>query len=389
MSGAQGYFGVWNKVTGASERFPLTDEGWTEAWSRFAGQEQKAAAEFARAFVGPSFDQPRTAGLQLPERPALHGCAICHRSPTDHFTFRSNQGLLLTRRRFTFEGSLCRDCARGAFRTHQARNMTWGWWGLISFFVTIGYLISNIREVSKARALSEPRPEADEERQQELRGRPVLFRPLSWVGIILLGAALFGVYTYEKGPGPLESIDRDFSDPSSGPPTFDRPGVTARYEDGRYRIRIDADSEIIDSVLPSSLPAVTVGVDARKTSSSSDEGYFGVGCVADHGRQQAYHFVVDPDAHEFVVLKSDRDEGGVLDRGTDDAILATDDPIEIKGQCSSVDGTVSLVMFVNGRQVTTLTDHAGFASFEGMALVVLAKDAGADATFFQAWLHKV
>lgn len=389
-SGGKGFYGVWNKTSGASERFPLTQEGWGQAWKRFAGLERQAAAEVTRAFVDSSWDTPRTAGIRIPEGPVMEECAVCHRKPTDRFRFNANQGYLLTRRRSTFNGPLCRDCARGTFRAFQSKNMARGWWGLISFFATLGYLASNSGEMRKAKALADPMPSVDDERERALRGRPVLARPLSWIGLLLLAAVLVAGYAFSRGSAAgASSIEDDFSDPSSGWLTIDRPGVTAHYEGGRYRIRIDKGSEIIDKVLPVAFPAITVEIVARKTASYSGEGFHGVGCVASHERRQAYHFLVDPDTTEFLIIRVDQGRADVLGRGVDAAVLASDNPNDVQARCSSSGGRVNLSFVVNGKRVTSVMDDGGFDTFEGLSLVVISGDTSTDVTFSRASMRKL
>ncbi|QSQ19444.1 hypothetical protein JY651_29485 [Pyxidicoccus parkwayensis] len=71
------------------------------------------------------------------------------------------------RRSYTTSGELCRRCLNAAFWHHTLRNLTLGWWGTISFFVTWYYLLSNIVtyvqariEIGKTRQRHAPRPVA-------------------------------------------------------------------------------------------------------------------------------------------------------------------------------------------------------------------------------------
>jgi hypothetical protein len=70
-----------------------------------------------------------------------------------------NVGLLLMRREYSTEGQLCRRCLNEAFWHHTLRNVTLGWWGMISFFMTWYFLASNLITYMRARReLEQARP---------------------------------------------------------------------------------------------------------------------------------------------------------------------------------------------------------------------------------------
>ncbi|NND02728.1 MAG: hypothetical protein HKN91_08075 [Acidimicrobiia bacterium] len=112
-----------------------------------------------------------------------------------------------------FDGMLCRVCAKGAFREFQARNITRGWWGIVSFFATILYLLRNGWLYSfKKNSVLPPQP-SDPIADQVLSGRPVFARPsvvLLTVGFVVL--LVVGALTSE--PQPVAALDN-------------RPGTTA------------------------------------------------------------------------------------------------------------------------------------------------------------------
>ncbi|WP_224368798.1 hypothetical protein [Hyalangium versicolor] len=56
------------------------------------------------------------------------------------------------RREFTTEGQLCRKCLNSAFWHHTLRNVTLGWWGTISFFMTWYFLATNLIAYLRARS---------------------------------------------------------------------------------------------------------------------------------------------------------------------------------------------------------------------------------------------
>jgi hypothetical protein len=78
-----------------------------------------------------------------------------------------NVGMLFMRREFTTEGQLCKRCLSSAFWHHTLRNLTLGWWGTISFFMTWYYLASNLVTYVRARS------ELGRVRPREVRGTTV------------------------------------------------------------------------------------------------------------------------------------------------------------------------------------------------------------------------
>ena len=79
-------------------------------------------------------------------------CDTCSSTtPTAPAEFRHNVGMLLMRREYVTAGDFCRACLGRAFWHHTLRNLTLGWWGLLSFVMTWAFLASNV--VSYLRAL--------------------------------------------------------------------------------------------------------------------------------------------------------------------------------------------------------------------------------------------
>ncbi len=93
-------------------------------------------------------------------------CDSCLLSePSAYVELHHNVGMLFMRREYTTAGRLCRRCLRSAFWHHTLRNLTLGWWGTISFFMTWYFLASNLivyvrarSELGKARPSQAPRP---------------------------------------------------------------------------------------------------------------------------------------------------------------------------------------------------------------------------------------
>ena len=113
-------------------------------------------------------------------------CKTCQRRPTAFFRFRASSGFLLLRRVKTFEGALCLLCARKVFRDMQARNLTLGWWGLLSLPAMIVFMIDNRQAFDRGTAqLRRPLP-ADPTNDRKLVGRPVLARPSVLLALAIL-----------------------------------------------------------------------------------------------------------------------------------------------------------------------------------------------------------
>lgn len=70
--------------------------------------------------------------------------------PTAAVSFHHNIGLLLMRFHGRTAGRLCRSCVNSAFLKHSLINLTLGWWGVISFFVTPVFAIMNVVSIAGA-----------------------------------------------------------------------------------------------------------------------------------------------------------------------------------------------------------------------------------------------
>jgi hypothetical protein len=61
-------------------------------------------------------------------------------------TFHQNIGLLVMRFSKTLEGHFCKSCIHKSFWEFTVINLSLGWWGLISLFVTPYFILGNIVE---------------------------------------------------------------------------------------------------------------------------------------------------------------------------------------------------------------------------------------------------
>jgi hypothetical protein len=135
---------------------------------------------------GPTAARPPSTEAGGDDLPGTCGCMICGRRPTKLFSFSGNQGFLVFRKMFHSDGWLCSSCATGTFRSVQTRNLSWGWFGLISFVATIAYGIQNMVNYYQGRKeLTAPTP-ADRVLEKKLQGRPVLLGLLPRLGPILV-----------------------------------------------------------------------------------------------------------------------------------------------------------------------------------------------------------
>ena len=72
----------------------------------------------------------------------------------------------------------------------QSKTLTTGWWGTISLFVNVGAVISNTIELWKAHAKSRKLGINLNSTDSLPIGRPVLLRPFSWIGPIVIAIAV-------------------------------------------------------------------------------------------------------------------------------------------------------------------------------------------------------
>lgn len=163
-----------------------------------------------------------------------HGplCVACSRYPTRPLRLRSHSGFLLWRTSCELNGNFCRSCGTGVFRKVQARNITRGPWGIISFFATILALLGNTGRYSTFKAgIDRPTP-SHPVSERVIEGRGILRRPgvLVVLGIVIAVGAL--VISNVSQPSYTGS-----SSPGYAPPAVTRtvdftPGSCVAIEEG-------------------------------------------------------------------------------------------------------------------------------------------------------------
>ncbi len=136
-------------------------------------------------------------------------CEICRRKPAAPFSFQANVGMVFTRRVHSFNGWLCRTCAKGKFREFQGRNLAWGWFGLISFAATFAYAFGNLANYNKnRRGLAAPLA-TDTAQEAKLAGRPVILRALPGLAVV---AAIIAVVVVMGTLEAQKAADRPYID---------------------------------------------------------------------------------------------------------------------------------------------------------------------------------
>lgn len=327
-------------------------------------------------------------------------CAVCGRDPVAQFSFRSNIGYGIGRREETFEGPLCRECARGVFRRYQSRNLSRGWWGVISFVVTILYLFRNAAQVRRARSLHRPTPPLGPEEERRLRGKAVALHPAVWIGTLLVIAVIAGVVfiqtngTESGGSGDATLIQDDFSVPNGNWKALNNSSVQMGFAEGAYQILVRQAGQSYGSIRGSTTAgwqAVSVQVVASKATPATSEGFFGVACMSDVGGV-GYAFYIDPDARQYLIDRIGPQSSSDLAVGRDTrtaVLLGGTNKNVIHGYCvRRADGSAVLIMSVNGHSVLAARDPRGVPAFVGMGLFVDSLYGGTDVRFDDAAMER-
>jgi DnaJ domain len=124
--------------------------------------------------------------------PGAGQCDLCGFEPARRWTFQHQSSWLFGRRVHTHRSTLCRDCARAVGRTAQSRTVITGWWGFISLFTNLGYVITNTSGLWKVRVLDAPKRRDGDVvaplTKPMAAGRPVFLRAgfLALAGLLVL-----------------------------------------------------------------------------------------------------------------------------------------------------------------------------------------------------------
>ncbi len=90
--------------------------------------------------------------------PLCVSCGI--EAPVAHVEYNWNIGLMIVRFSGGYHGYFCRSCNWRYFWQSMAITFFLGWWGLISFFVTIGFLMANVIACVRSWSLAPAPPSA-------------------------------------------------------------------------------------------------------------------------------------------------------------------------------------------------------------------------------------
>lgn len=155
----------------------------------------KARAEYDRELDGYRSSQYYGSTSRTPPpppqwpRPNAVQCEYCGSGPARRIHLRRNVGLLLTRRRYGGDITLCRGCGITLFRQFQNSTMVKGWWGPISFFINVGCVFGNAASWLKIVNLDEPIPPTsplDVPLSRPMPPGPILLRRAGvWVTVAL------------------------------------------------------------------------------------------------------------------------------------------------------------------------------------------------------------
>ena len=86
-------------------------------------------------------------------------CESCNASaPTRNVTFYQNIGLLFIRYPSSVEGEMCKRCIHRFFWKMTLTSLVAGWWGIISFFMNIYFILNNIAQYASCLTMSAVSP---------------------------------------------------------------------------------------------------------------------------------------------------------------------------------------------------------------------------------------
>jgi len=100
-------------------------------------------------------------GIQEPRTVGSVYASLCEnclsKSPTKYVELHQNIGMIVMRLHKSVKGNLCRACIRKYFWQFTTTTFFLGWWGGISFFMTLFILPNNLIRYLSSLGLPEPR----------------------------------------------------------------------------------------------------------------------------------------------------------------------------------------------------------------------------------------
>ena len=126
-----------DKPTGNHQAFILINEAYTvlsdvDKKSMYDFSLGNQASATSRSYAPPAAKDPN----------ACQGCGFS--VPVAKVKLHQNIGLLVARRSKSVEGRFCKNCINKYFAQFTFVTLVFGWWGIISFFMTIAFLINNV-----------------------------------------------------------------------------------------------------------------------------------------------------------------------------------------------------------------------------------------------------
>lgn len=93
-----------------------------------------------------------------PTRRAVAKAVVCDgcglEAPTQYVSYQQNVGAIVLRFSTVDRGHYCKRCNRRAFWSNTVLTFFVGWWGVISFFITISFLVGNVVTFIRTRSLA-------------------------------------------------------------------------------------------------------------------------------------------------------------------------------------------------------------------------------------------
>ena len=123
---------------------------------------QSAPAAYAQpgyaqpGYAQAAYSHPGYSRLPYQDQQPAGGCQQCGAVPAIQVKLHGHIGMIILQRFLTYRGRFCRDCGISQFRNVQKQLLLLGWWGFISFFVTIVNIGQNLFTFSRLRSLGTP-----------------------------------------------------------------------------------------------------------------------------------------------------------------------------------------------------------------------------------------
>ena len=102
-------------------------------------------------------------------------CQVCGASaPSTYVAFYWNIGALILRWHKHIKGDMCKSCIHKHFWEYTLINVTLGWWGVISLFVTPCFIVNNLVRyiVAMIKLAKSPKEAVSAQPQQKVEPRP-------------------------------------------------------------------------------------------------------------------------------------------------------------------------------------------------------------------------